>query len=259
MSAAGSSRGHPPLSDLPYKPTPQTLAAKSQAKNETAGMTQARKHIVSIDHAGTYHCVSRCVRRSWLCGWDSYLQKSFEHRKPWVERKIAELAGIFACSILSYAVMSNHFHLVVSMLPAEANAWSAQQVAERWCRLFPKKKPEEHHLKIETIAANAASIAVHCQRLHDLSWLMKMISEPIARRANTEDKTNGRFWQGRFKCQLLLSEKSILAAMAYVDLNPIRAKIADSLTTSKHTRKNCRFAYHVKAYKHSDTRQSRAW
>jgi len=90
------------------------------------------------------HCVSRCVRRSWLCGWDSYSQKTFEHRKPWVERKIAELANIFACSILSYAVMSNHFHLVVSMLPAEANAWSAQQVAERWCRLFTKKKLEEH-------------------------------------------------------------------------------------------------------------------
>jgi len=62
------------------------------------------------------------------------LQKSFEHRKPWIERKIAELAEVFACSVLSYAVMSNHFHLVVSMLPAEANAWSAQQVAERWCR-----------------------------------------------------------------------------------------------------------------------------
>jgi len=60
------SLGHPPLSDLPYKPTPQTLAVKSRAINETAGMTQARKHIVSIDHAGTYHCVSRCVRRSWL-------------------------------------------------------------------------------------------------------------------------------------------------------------------------------------------------
>jgi len=59
------------------------------------------------------------------------LQKSIEHRKPWVERRVAELAEIFACSTLSYAVMSNHFHLVVSMLPAEANAWSAQQVAER--------------------------------------------------------------------------------------------------------------------------------
>jgi len=53
--------------------------------------------------------------------------------------------------------------------------------------------------------------------------------------ANAEDKTNGRFWQGRFKCQLLLSEKSILAAMAYVDLNPIRAKVAESVTSCKHT------------------------
>ena len=86
--------GHPPLSDLPYKPTPQMLAAKPQPTNHTVGMTQARKHIVSIDRAGTYHCVSRCVRRSWLCSWDSYLQKSFEHRKPWVERKIIELAEV---------------------------------------------------------------------------------------------------------------------------------------------------------------------
>jgi len=82
------------------------------------------------------------------------------------------------------------------MLPAEANALSAQQVAERWCRLFPKKKPEEHQAKIDAIAANTAYVAIYRQRLHDLSWLMKMISEPIARRANAEDKTNGRFWQG---------------------------------------------------------------
>jgi len=82
------------------------------------------------------------------------LQKSFEHRKPWVERKITELAEVFACSVLSFAVMSNHFHLVVSMLPAETNAWSDYQVAERWCRLFPKKKPEEHRAKIDAIAAN---------------------------------------------------------------------------------------------------------
>jgi len=124
------------------------------------------------------------------------LQKSFEHRKPWIERKIAELAEVFACSVLSYAVMSNHFHLVVWMLPLKANAWSAHQVAERWCRLFPRKKPAEHQAKIEAIAANTASVAIYRQRLHDLSWLMKMISESIARRANAEDKTSGRFWQG---------------------------------------------------------------
>jgi len=66
--------------------------------------------------------------------------------------------------------MSNHFHLVVSMLPAEANAWSDYQVAERWCRLFPKKKHEEHQAKIDAIAANAARVAVYRQRLQGTAW-----------------------------------------------------------------------------------------
>ena len=56
---------------------------------------------------------------------------------------------------------------------------------------------------------------------------MKSLSEPIARRANEEDKVTGRFWESRFGCQALLSEKSILAAMVYVDLKPVRAKAAD--------------------------------
>ena len=64
---------------------------------------------------------------------------------------------------------------------------------------------------------------------------MKSLSEPIARKANAEDKVTGRFWEGRFDCQALLSEKSILAAMAYVDLNPVRAKIASNIATSRYT------------------------
>ena len=64
---------------------------------------------------------------------------------------------------------------------------------------------------------------------------MKCLSEPIARRANGEDKVTGRFWEGRFKSQLLLSEKSILVAMTYVDLNPVRADIATGVSTSHNT------------------------
>ena len=64
---------------------------------------------------------------------------------------------------------------------------------------------------------------------------MKSLSEPIARRANIEDKVTGRFWEGRIKSQLLLSEKSILAAMTYVDLNPVRADIAKGVSTSSYT------------------------
>ena len=64
---------------------------------------------------------------------------------------------------------------------------------------------------------------------------MKSLSEPIARMANAEDNCRGRFREGCFKCQALLNENAMLAACAYVDLNPIRAGIAISVTRSKHT------------------------
>jgi len=84
-------------------------------------MTQARKTLVERAHAASYHCVDRCVPRAWLCGFDDYLQRSFEHRRWWVERRIFEVGNIFVCGIDAYALMSNHYHLVVHMSPKTAN------------------------------------------------------------------------------------------------------------------------------------------
>jgi hypothetical protein len=97
-----------------------------------------------------------------------------------------------ACSVLSYAVMLNHFHLVVAMQPAIANAWTDREFAECWCKLCPKQNQLEHMAKIEALLKTYRGYP------SNLSWLMKSVVEPIARRANAEDKVSGRFWEGRF-------------------------------------------------------------
>lgn len=72
-------------------------------------------------------------------------------------------------------------------------------------------------------------------RLGSISEFMQQLNQAIARLANAEEKCTGRFWEGRYKSQPLLTEEALLTAMAYVDLNPIRAKMADTPEKSDHT------------------------
>jgi len=200
-------------------------------------MTQARSQLIPLDTAGTYHCVQRCVRRAFLCGIDHYTHQSFEHRKAWVEDRLHLVAECFAVAIHAYAVMSNHLHIVLHLDPRAVQSWSDEIVAMRWVRLFPPREQSEQAraFKAQALIANPNRMAVIRHRLGNLSWLMKCLAEPIARQANHEDNCKGRFWEGRFKSQLLCDDKALLAAMAYVDLNPIRAGMTKRLEHSRHT------------------------
>jgi len=203
-------------------------------------MTYPRSQLVSDEEPGFYHCVSRCVRRAFLCGRDTFTGKSFEHRRQWIERRIHELAEHFAVSVFAYAVMSNHFHIVLRNDPHQARAWSDREVAERWLALFPgsiSNRDDPACVEKATLAllGNAERLAVIRQRLGSISWFMRALNEPIARMANREDGCTGRFWEGRFKCQALLDEQAVLSCMAYVDLNPVRAGMCKTLRESEHT------------------------
>ena len=205
-------------------------------------MTRPRSTLVSVSDTPWYHVVSRCVRRAFLCGSDAHSGQSFEHRRGWIVERVKQLSGVFAIDVAAYAVMSNHYHLILRIDAERARSWTRDEVLRRWTQLFDGPLAVQRLLAgkgDELDAATHLAIDEWAQkvraRLCDLSWFMRVLNETIARKANAEDDVTGRFWEGRFKSQALLDEQAILTAMVYVDLNPIRAQMAQTPEDSEHT------------------------
>ena len=203
-------------------------------------MPQSRKSQISLIDTSFYHCISRCVRQSFLCGVDAHSGHSYEHRRGWVEERLLFLTSVFAIDICAYAVMSNHTHVVLCVDKALADGWNTNEILQRYHRvhkgtLITQKFMHGDSLSQGELISLDDTVEIYRKRLYDISWFMRNLNEYIAREANKEDDCTGRFWEGRFKSQALLDESAVLACMAYVDLNPIRAKMAETPETSKHT------------------------
>jgi REP element-mobilizing transposase RayT len=202
-------------------------------------MGYARKMLICLDDTTYYHVMARCVRRAWLWGFDEYAGKDYSHRKQWVVQRLRHLANSFAIDVCAYAIMANHYHLVLNVDRNRAASWTRDEVVARWAALF--KIPvviqqwqqgtggdavrEKAEVKIESLR----------RRLYDISSYMACLNAHLARRANTEDGCTGRFWEGRFKSQALLDEPALITAMAYVDLNPVRAGVVATPEESEFT------------------------
>ncbi|MDX1569997.1 MAG: transposase [Xanthomonadales bacterium] len=186
-----------------------------------------------------YHIIGRCVRRTFLCGKDLATGRDYEHRRGWIVERLETLVSAFSIEVAGYSIMSNHYHLVVRLNPGINEKWSDEEVYERWSRVYtPPQWVKDAHAGTggdDQAGAYQTWISKRREYLGDLSWFMKCLNEPVAKRANKEDGCTGFFWEGRFRSQALMNEKALFSCLAYVDLNPIRARIAPTPEASVYT------------------------
>ena len=213
-------------------------------------MTIARSKLVDAAVSRWYHCLSRCVRRAFLFaeGEDS----NSADRKGWIERRLKELAEIFAVSVGGFSVMDNHLHLLLRLDSHVAEQWQAKEVVDRWFKLFPPRGTDRKPLPPERLKAlvterlkDAEWIATTRERLGSLSWFMKCLKEPLSRMVNKAENCTGAFFEGRFKSIAILDDEALLSVCAYIDLNPVAAGIAAAPEESDHTSVKARVE-HVK-------------
>jgi REP element-mobilizing transposase RayT len=200
-----------------------------------------RRDVLADGEIQVVHCINRCVRRAFLCGKDELTGKNYDHRRELIRNRLEFLAGVMGIEVLGYAIMSNHFHTILRSRHDVVAAWSDDQVALKWWLLCPVRKnrdgspAEPTEFELNQIRNDKKGLKEKRQRLSSISWFMRFLSERIAKEANKQDECSGRFWEGRFKAQVLLDDAAILACMQYVDLNPIRAGIAKTPEGSNFT------------------------
>jgi REP element-mobilizing transposase RayT len=186
-------------------------------------------------------------------GLDHYSGQSYEHHRQWIVDRILLLSSLFTIDVCAYAVMNNHYHLVLKVCPEQLVDLSADEIMDRWCALFKGPLLIQNYRNGEALRPFERSavfdiVNVWRSKLASISWFMRCLNQPIARQANREDNCTGKFWESRFTSQALKAEEALLSCMAYVDLNPVRAGIATCPEASRHTsireRIHCKFSLH---------------
>ena len=171
-----------------------------------------------------YHCMTRTVNGEFL----------FKDReKEVLRRMIRQVADFSGVEVLTYCIMSNHFHVLVKV--PDGRAVSDVELMRRYRVLYPKptKYQEastqvmESHLRAgdEDAAEIRRKLLV---RMGDISEFMKALKQRFSVWYNRSHHRYGTLWAERFKSVLVEGEGNPLQTMAaYIDLNSVRAGLVD--------------------------------
>jgi hypothetical protein len=182
-------------------------------------------------------------------GYDRRTKQQVSHRRDWIRNRMEFLASIFMIDVLAHGVLSNHYHIILRNRPDRVAGLSDREVAMRIWRLqhetdgtytprrrsSRRKSSKVRERKLDAMIADKSRLEEYRRRLSSISWFMNHLNHSIALRANEEDKTSGRFWEGRFVSEPIRTLEQLFSAMVYVDLNPIRAGLALTPEEGTHT------------------------
>ncbi len=174
--------------------------------------------------AGVYHLVSRVVDRQFIFG---------EAEKEAFVRMMRAFAGFHQVEILTFCLMSNHFHLLVRVPPRpEGFDLSFETVMERWQAAVGEAWNKGLTRQFEIFRDNGSEAAIEdwrqrmLGRMFSLTEFMKALKQRFTQWYNRRSGRTGTLWEGRYKSVIVQDENAALRTMStYIDLNPVRAGI----------------------------------
>lgn len=194
-----------------------------------------RSEVFKANEVSIYHVMNRTTRGTYLFGVEPVFGRDYRHRRDWFKERMALLARFFCIDVLAYSILSNHWHAVLRNRPDLAAKLTPREVAIRWLSVTSRAKcrnkngGEITEAEIAQIVNDPQALEERRARLSNISWFVRQMCQTLARRCNKEDEVTGHLFGSRFKMNRLPTEEEILAGMLYVDLNPLRAGLADAL------------------------------
>lgn len=190
-----------------------------------------RRARLKVPWEGFYHVVSRIGGRRFL------LDAGEKKVLLGTIRSAAEFSGV---EVLAYALMDNHFHLLVRVPPKEEV--DDEEFARRIGALYGDARRRKLFGQWEKWEAkgNGARVTAAKQglrtRMNELSQFCKTFKETYTQRYNARTGNTGTIWEGRFKSVLLKGDyRTLMTVAAYIHLNPVRAGVVEEAAAAQNT------------------------